>query len=241
MEGITASSDSSANLEEQSNKSMVKMGDSSVGTKLEKDKSGEHSGDSTNMEVQMEGRAASSDNSANLKERSNKNKSMVKMGDSSVSTKVEKDKSGEHSGDSTNMEVQMKGTAASSDNGANLKEQSNKNKSMVKMDDSSVSTKVEKDKSGEHSGESTNMEVQMEGGDNSCDSNCTRLHLQSNKCSLTTNELFPVNISTSPDISFMNQNNCLSMKSFQRFQQWKLGLKQEECWINDEVNFILFA
>ncbi|XP_068746319.1 uncharacterized protein [Montipora capricornis] len=204
-EGITASSDSSANLEEQSNKSMVKMGDSSVGTKLEKDKSGEHSGDSTNMEVQMEGRAASSDNSANLKEQSNKNKSMVKMGDS-VSTKVEKDKSGEHSGDSTNMEVQMERRTASSDGSANLKEQSNKIKSMVKMDDSSVSsTKLEKDKSREHSGDSTNMD-----------------------------DLFPVNISTSPDISSMNQNNCLSMESFQRFQQWKLGLKQEECWINDE-------
>ena len=62
------------------------------------------------------------------------------------------------------------------------------------MDDSSVSsTKLEKDKSREHSGNSTNMEVQMEGGENSCDSSCTRLHLQSNKCSLTTNELFPVN------------------------------------------------
>ena len=141
---------------------------------------------------------------------------MVKMGDSSVSTKVEKDKSGEHSGDSTNMEVQMEGRTASSDGSASLKEQSNKIKSMVKMDDSSVSnTKLEKDKSREHSGNSTNMEVQMEGGENSCDSSSTRLHLQSNKCSLTTNELFPANISTSPDISSMNQNNCLYMKSFQ--------------------------
>lgn len=140
----------------------------------------------------MEGITASSDRSANLEEQSNK--SMVKMGDSSVSTKVEKDKSGEHSGDSTNMEVQMEGRTASSDGSASLKEQSNKIKSMVKMDDSSVSnTKLEKDKSREHSGNSTNMEVQMEGGENSCDSSCTRLHLQSNKCSLTTNELFPVN------------------------------------------------
>ena len=55
--------------------------------------------------------------------------------------------------------------------------------------------------------------------------------------SLTSNVHFPIDITTSQEISSMNQSNCISAESLQRFQQWKPGLEPEECWINDEVSF----
>ena len=55
--------------------------------------------------------------------------------------------------------------------------------------------------------------------------------------SLTSNVHFPIDITTSQEISSMNQSNCISAESLQRFQQWKPGLEPKECWINDEVSF----
>ena len=49
-------------------------------------------------------------------------------------------------------------------------------------------------------------------------------------------EDFQINITTSENISSMNQNNFISSDSLQRFQQWKPGLCHKECWINDEVS-----
>ncbi|XP_068712639.1 uncharacterized protein [Montipora foliosa] len=61
------------------------------------------------------------------------------------------------------------------------------------------------------------------------------LEVQSEKAKQNqVNVPFPINISTSPEISSMNQNNCISLKSYQRFQQWKPDLDKKECWINDE-------
>ena len=40
---------------------------------------------------------------------------------------------------------------------------------------------------------------------------------------------FSINITTSQDISSMNENNSISAQSLQRFQQWKPGLAHEEC------------
>ena len=63
--------------------------------------------------------------------------------------------------------------------------------------------------------------------------NADMLHVDS----LTSNVHFPIDITTSQEISSMNQSNCISAESLQRFQQWKPGLEPEECWINDEVSF----
>ena len=54
---------------------------------------------------------------------------------------------------------------------------------------------------------------------------------------LTVNAHFPINITTTSEISSMNQNNCITAESLQRFKQWKPGLDHKECWINDEVSF----
>ena len=51
------------------------------------------------------------------------------------------------------------------------------------------------------------------------------------------NAHFPIDITTTQEISSMNQNNCISAESLQRFQQWKPGVEPEECWINDEVSY----
>ena len=63
--------------------------------------------------------------------------------------------------------------------------------------------------------------------------NADMLHI----VSLTSNVHFPIDITTSQEISSMNQSNCISAESLQRFQRWKPGLEPEECWINDEVSF----
>ena len=63
--------------------------------------------------------------------------------------------------------------------------------------------------------------------------NADMLHVDS----LTSNVHFPVDITTSQEISSINQSNCISAESLQWFQQWKPGLEPEECWINDEVSF----
>ena len=63
--------------------------------------------------------------------------------------------------------------------------------------------------------------------------NADMLHVDS----LTSNVHFSIDITTSQEISSMNQSNCISAESLQRFQQWKPGLEPEECWINDEVSF----
>ena len=63
--------------------------------------------------------------------------------------------------------------------------------------------------------------------------NADMLHVDS----LTSNVHFPVDITTSQEISSINQSNCISAESLQRLQQWKPGLEPEECWINDEVSF----
>ena len=55
--------------------------------------------------------------------------------------------------------------------------------------------------------------------------------------SLTSKVHFPIDITTTQEISSMNQNNCISAESLQRFQQWKPGLEHKECCINDEVSF----
>ena len=46
-----------------------------------------------------------------------------------------------------------------------------------------------------------------------------------------------INITTTKDISSMNQNNYISADSLQRFQEWKPGFCYKECWINDEVSY----
>ena len=63
--------------------------------------------------------------------------------------------------------------------------------------------------------------------------NADMLHIDS----LTSNVQFPIDITTSQEISSMSQSNCISAESLQRFQRWKPGLDPKECWINDEVSF----
>ena len=65
--------------------------------------------------------------------------------------------------------------------------------------------------------------------------NADMLHIDSLTSNI--NVHFPIDITTSQEISSMNQSNCISAKSLQRFQQWKPGLEPKECWINDEVCF----
>lgn len=71
--------------------------------------------------------------------------------------------------------------------------------------------------------------------DNTARMNVDKLHEVSLTC--TSNAHFPIDITTTQEISSMNQNNCISAESLQRFQQWKPGIEPEECWINDEVSF----
>lgn len=65
--------------------------------------------------------------------------------------------------------------------------------------------------------------------------NADMLHIDSLTSNI--NVHFPIDITTSQEISSMNQSNCISAKSLQRFQRWKPGLEPKECWINDEVCF----
>lgn len=50
-------------------------------------------------------------------------------------------------------------------------------------------------------------------------------------------EDFQIDITTTKDVSCMNQNNYISADSLKRFQEWKPGLCDKECWINDEVTY----
>lgn len=50
-------------------------------------------------------------------------------------------------------------------------------------------------------------------------------------------EDFQIDITTIKDVSCMNQNNYISADSLKRFQEWKPGLCDKECWINDEVTY----
>ena len=63
--------------------------------------------------------------------------------------------------------------------------------------------------------------------------NADTLHIDS----LTSNVHFPIDVTTSQEISSMNQSNCISAESLKRFQRWKPGLEPKECWINDEMSF----
>ena len=85
--------------------------------------------------------------------------------------------------------------------------------------------------------QSSNGKVMEDRRDNVDDTgnlkNADMLHVDS----LTSNVHFAIDITTSQEISSMNQSNCISAESLQRFQQWKPGLEPEECWINDEVSF----
>ena len=71
------------------------------------------------------------------------------------------------------------------------------------------------------------------GADGSDDQTCRATEIEQ----LTTHVRFPINITTGPEISSMNNNNPISEESLRQFQQWKLGLNVKECWLNDEVSF----
>lgn len=87
--------------------------------------------------------------------------------------------------------------------------------------------------------QSSNSKVSEDRTDNVDNSanlkNADMLHIDSLTSNI--NVHFPIDITTSQEISSMNQSNCISAESLQRFQRWKPGLEPKECWINDEVCF----
>jgi len=66
-----------------------------------------------------------------------------------------------------------------------------------------------------------------------CDKSYHSMFTDGKKLRSGSSSTFPINITTSQDISSINENNSISAQSLQRFQQWKPGLAHKECCIND--------